>query len=120
MSKMLGGVICLKVNGKLYFATGDFKYGGGEIKRTEKLAHQGVLVFTGETTAAFIEGVIVKKDIGLKDIADIQDATITLDLPDGKTFTLYQAFSTNEKGIEASTEKGEISVKFVGCKHAEV
>jgi hypothetical protein len=26
----------------------------------------------------------------------------------------------NEKGIEASTEKGEISVKFVGCKHAEV
>ncbi len=117
---LLGGRITLKVNGKLYDCEGDFKYGGGDDKRTALMGTNGVVGYYTEATVPFIEGTIYKKNISMDDISSIKDATITMELANGKVFSLYQAWSVNDKGGEASTKEGKISVRFEGMRKMEV
>ena len=117
---ILGGKISLKVDGKLYYCEGEFKYGGGDDKRNAIVGSNGVIGFSTEATVPFIEGVIFKKNISLTDISSIEDSTVTLELADGKVFVLYNAWTVNDKGVEASTKDGKISVRFEGMKKIEI
>ena len=47
----------------------------------------------------------------------IKDATITLELANGKTVTLFDGW--NASSGDASTEEGEIEVKFEGTRATE-
>jgi hypothetical protein len=117
---ILGGHLTLKVNGKLYNCEGEFKYGGGEYKRNAVLGTNGVVGYSTEATTPYIEGNIFKKNISQKDITAIEDATVTLELADGTIFSLYNAWTVNDKGGEASSKDGKIAVRFEGMKKIEV
>lgn len=115
-----GGRLTLKVNGRAYPAAGEFKYGGGDDKRTALIGTNGVEGFTTEATVPFIEGEIFKGDAFFDDISKIENATVTLELADGKVFSLYEAWTVNEKGGEAGSKEGKIQVRFEGMKKMEV
>ena len=90
----VGGIISVKVNGITYNAKGSWTVGFGKNSR-ETIIGDSVHGYSEKPTAPFIEGVFTdnaKLDI---DELDIVDATITVDLPTGKLFTLFNAWSTN-------------------------
>ncbi len=115
----LAGKLTFKIDGKIYWAIGNFTYGLGSQKRSPIVTHNGIAGFSSENTEPFIEGTIVKRDVMLGNLAEIEDATILLELPDGGTFTLYNSFAIFDKGVEADTEKAEIKIRFVGKRSSE-
>lgn len=115
----LAGKLTLKIDGRIYWAIGSFTYGLGTQKRAPIVTHNGIAGYSSENTEPFIEGTIIKRDVLLGDLGAIEDATILLELPDDKTFTLYNAFGVFDKGAEADTEKAEIKVRFVGFRASE-
>ena len=121
MARLKGGRITLKIDGKAYDLGGDFKYGIGADKREEIVGPSGVVGYSNAPTAPYISGEIIKgAEIRAADIAAINDSTVTLDLADGTTFVLYNAWSANDNGLEVETKQGKITVKFIGIKCKEI
>lgn len=111
----VGGIISLKVDGTVYNAAGSFTWSLGKPTREGIAGMDRVHGYTEKPTVPFIEGTITDNDgLDLDLLADWKDATVTLDLPTGKTITLYKAWFTNKDGLSGTTENGEISVRFEG------
>ena len=120
MSKnLVGGRISFKTNGTVRNAKGAFDYNLGVDKADEVMGHDRIHGFKALPQPAFIEGKITDKgDLDVKAIMGMADATVTLDLANGKTIVLREARQTSEGG--ANTEEGELSVKFVGMDAEEI
>ncbi len=117
---LLGGYVTLKYNGRGLHCEGEFKYGGIGRLRTAQRGTNYVVGYTAEPQVPFIEGNIYLKDVTLDDIIKIKDATITLELENGKIFTLYNAWTVNDKGGEVSTKDSKTPIKFEGIRGMEV
>jgi hypothetical protein len=119
MSKR-GGTIAFKIDGVQYRAKGSFKYGLGKPTRESIIGADGPHGFKETHVAPFIEGEITDgSDLNDETLANVSDATITLELANGKVVALRNAFSCNPDGYSAETEEGNIGVRFEGTK-AEV
>jgi hypothetical protein len=121
MSNIKGGRITFKIDGKSYDCLGDFKYGIGADKREAIVGTSGVIGYSTIAQVPFIEGDIVKGHLlsGI-DLAQVDGSTITLDLADGTTFALYDAWCVNDKGMELETKQGKITLRFEGRKGLEI
>lgn len=90
------------------------KYGG--IERDAVIADTGVVGPMEKITAPEIDCTIVHtKDVSMKEIQAIVDATISFDTDTGRSFIMRGAFYAS--GLELS--KGELKVKFMGIECTE-
>lgn len=118
--KKVGGIISLKVNGIIFNAKGAFTWSKGAPTRETVIGVDGIHGFKDQITVPNIEGSITDTDgLNLDDLENFVDETVTLELPSGKLFSLYNAFFTNPDGLSGNTEEGEIQVRFEG-QRAEI
>ncbi|SDI55384.1 phage tail tube protein [Pseudomonas abietaniphila] len=115
----IGGIIALKVNGDIYFAKGNFTYNLGKPKREGVVGADTVHGYKETPQVPFIEGEITdRQELSLEDLVTLDDATITLELSNGKVITLSEAWFAGEG--TGNTEEGNIACRFEGMSAEEV
>jgi hypothetical protein len=114
MANLVGGTIFVRVNGKQLKAKGAFTINLGFSKNEMVLGHDGVHGPKSMPQIAKIEGAIThdSTNFPLSELAAIANATVTVELADGRVATLREAWQTAE--LDLSTEEGEITVSFEG------
>lgn len=113
------GKITLKTDGNVRDAKGSFTYNLGADKRTAIVGADKVHGFYTQPQVPFIEGVITDdEDLDLSDVLNGTDLTVTLDLDNGKTIVLRQAWFAGEGNV--TTEQGEIAVRWEGISATEL
>ena len=115
----IGGIIALKVNGDIYFAKGNFTYNLGKPKREGVVGADTVHGYKETPQVPFVEGEITdRNELSLEDLVTLDDATITLELSNGKVITLSEAWYASEG--TGNTEEGNIACRFEGMSAEEV
>ena len=119
MSQRVGGIIFVKVDGQQFKAKGSWTYNLGQPVREEVVGSDQVHGYSEVPQAPKISGVITDDaDLNMKNLLNITDATVQLELANGKIISLEQAFFAGEGS--GTTEEGEIEVSFVGISAEEV
>ncbi len=112
----IGGIFYLKVNGKLIITTeGEFTYNIGKPKRqAEKSGALKVAGFSAEAQVPYVDGEIYDtEDIEIEALLDTEDATVTIELYNGKTVILSGAYFCGEGEFNT---KGRLKVRFEGME----
>ena len=110
-NKRVGGIIEIKLDGRILDAKGDFTYNLGLPKREAVMGSDGVHGYKETPQVAFIEGIITDRDdLDLKDLLASKEVTVTLTLANGKTIVLRDAWYANEG--TGNTAEGEIPFRF--------
>lgn len=118
-SNRRGGIMYLKVNGEIYDAKGSFTYNLGKPKNEAILGADGVHGYKSTPQVPFIEGEITDRaSLDLAGLCEIDNATITLELANGKVVTLRDAWFAGDG--TGNTEEGNIGVRFEGLSADEV
>ncbi|MGD9638384.1 MAG: phage tail tube protein [Alphaproteobacteria bacterium] len=119
MSNARAGTIYLKVDGTLRDAKGDFTYNLGKSKREAIIGADGVHGYKETPQVPFIEGAITDdSDLDLANFVTQDDVTVTLELANGKTIVLSDAWYASEGDV--TTSEGEIKVRFEGLNAEEI
>jgi len=119
MNRRVGGILFLKIDGELFQAKGEFTYNVNPVKRESVVGQDTVHGFKEEPKALFIEGAITDSDeLDLQGFQAIRDATVTLEVANGKTIVLREAFYAADGDVTSS--EGEIQVRFEGISGEEV
>ena len=115
----ISGTVYLKVNSVLYSAVGAFTYGLGTKKREAKMSTTGVAGFGETHQAAFAEGEIYDSgDLDLRALTEMTDATLTLELANGKVVVLHKAFFAGDG--TGNSEEGKIGIRFEAASGEEI
>ena len=112
----LGGIFYLKIDGKMIVTTeGEFTYNLGKPKRqAEKNGALGVAGFSAEAQVPYIDGEIYDTPtIDVESILDLENATVTIELFNGKTVILTRASYCGDGEINT---KGRLKVRFEGME----
>ena len=114
-----GGVIFFKVDSTLRDAKGNFTYNVGAPKREAMIgANLEVQGYKEMGQVPFIEGEITDQgDLVLADFTNLDDSTITIELANGKVFTLRNAWYAADGNVQ--TEEGNVQVRFEGITAEE-
>jgi len=113
------GKITLKTDGMVKDAKGSFTYNLGHDKRTAIVGSDRVHGYASQPQVPFIEGVVTDgADLDLPALLDGKNLTVTLDLDNGKTIVLRQAWYAGEGNV--TTEQGEIAVRWEGLSATEI
>lgn len=114
-----GGVIFFKVDSVLREAKGNFTYNIGAPKRDALInADLSIAGYKEMGQIPFIEGEITDaSDLVLSDFLNIENATLTLELANGKVFTIRNAWYAGEGNVQ--TEEGNIQIRFEGIEAEE-
>ena len=117
----IAGILQFKVNGEQYLAKGSFSYGYGRNVRTSVVGVDSIHGFTETVIPAFIEGEITDDgNLDIDVLAQINDETITLELANGKVFSLEHAWNLNQDGISVEAEESNIAVRFEGKRAKDI
>lgn len=117
--KRVAGIIAVKVNGEQLLAKGNYTYNLGQPKRDAVVGADGTHGYKETPQVSFIEGEITdRSDISLESLVLTKDATITLELGNGKIIVLRDAWFAGEG--TGNTEEGNVSVRFEGMSAEEV
>lgn len=109
--KRVGGIIFLKIDGNQQSAKGNFTYNLGAPMREAVVGADRVHGYKETPQVAFVEGEITDNaDLDLQTLVQTDDATVTLELANGKVFVLSHAWYANEG--TGNTEEGNIPVRF--------
>lgn len=118
-NRRVGGLLFLKVNGELFQAKGEFTYNINPTKRESVVGQDAVHGFSETPKAMFVEGSITDSDeLDLEGFLAIRDATLTLELANGKVIQLREAFYAGDGDVTSS--EGEIQVRFEGIRGREI
>jgi hypothetical protein len=115
-----GGICYLKLDGEVKDAKGEFTYNLGRPKRTAIVGTNGETQgYKEEGQTPFIEGVITDADdLDVAKLLTLKDSTVTLELNNGKTIVLKEAFYAGDGNVK--TAEGEIEVRFEGKEADEI
>lgn len=109
MSNARAGMLIFRVGGRQYSAKGNFTYNLGHPKREPIMGSDGTHGYKLVPQTARIEGEITdSKDLSLAALLSIDGETATLELANGKTVVLPEAWFAGEG--DAQTEEGNIKV----------
>lgn len=115
----VGGIIFIKVDGGQLRAKGEFEYNIGQGKREAVVGSDGVHGYKEDPQVPFIQGAITDEaSLDLKAVLNTKDATVTVDLANGKTIVLKDAWYAEEGTVK--TGEGEIPVRFEGLDAEEI
>lgn len=118
-NRRVGGLIFIKVDGELFQAKGEFTYNVNPVKRESVIGQDTIHGFKEEPKVLFIEGAITDSDeLDLAGFQAIRDATVTLELANGKVIVLREAFYAADGDV--TTSEGEIQTRFEGISGEEV
>ena len=111
MSNRRAGIISFKIDGTAYDARGNFEYNLGIEKRTSIIGSDGVHGYSAAPQAAFIRGEITDRgDLSVKQICELDGPNITLDLANGKSILIREAFFTGDGTV--GSEQAAVPVEF--------
>jgi hypothetical protein len=115
----IGGIISLKINGDMYFAKGNFTYNLGKPKKEGVVGSDRVHGYKEVPQVPFIEGEITdRNELNLEDVVTLDDATVTLELANGKVIMLREGWYAGEG--TGNTEEGNIALRIEGMSAEEV
>lgn len=113
MSQRRGGLISFQTNGEIQDAKGSFTYNLGRPVREGIVGSDRMHGFKETPQPGFIEGALTDRAaLDLNALVTLKDATITLELANGKVIALRNAYYASEGS--GTTEEGEIAVRFEG------
>lgn len=119
MSNRKGGIINLKINGEIYLAKGNFTHNLGSPKRDTIIGADKVHGYTEKVQAPFIEGEITDTyDTDLRVFTTFDNATVTLEEANGKTFVLRNAWYCAEGNKQS--EEGNVQFRAEGTDGEEI
>jgi hypothetical protein len=119
MSQRRAGTLYFRINGTMYDAKGNFSYNLGKDKREAIVGADKVHGYKSTPQVAFIEGEITDRgDLDLETLVSMDDATVTLELANGKVIALYGAWYASEG--TAQTEEANIQARFEAPKGEEI
>jgi len=119
MATPQNGVVAVRVNGDPIRIKGTVTYALGGKVREPVEGPTGLAGFSVKGMAAFVEVVSVDADdVDLGQLQGLTEQTITVQLENGKTIVVNDASVVGL--IEASTDEGEFTVRFVGPTAKEV
>ncbi len=119
MSERKGGIIFVKIDGEIQDAKGNFTYNLGMPKREAIVGSDTVHGFKETPQVAFIEGEITdRQTLDLEKLLRTEDATITLELANGKVISLRNAWYAGDG--TGNTDEGNIAVRFEGKSGEEI
>jgi hypothetical protein len=114
-----GGIIQLQLNGELQDAKGNFTYNLGRPKREAIVGADGIHGYKETPQVAFVEGEITDRgNLDLDKLVTMKDATVTLELANGKVVVLRDAWYASEG--TGNTEEGNVAVRFEGKSAEEI
>lgn len=114
-----GGKILFKIDGARYEAKGNFTYNLGADKKEAIVGADTVHGYKSTPQAPRIEGAITDRgDLNLTQILELDDATVTLELANGKTIVLSGAWYAGDGNV--TTEEGEIEIVLEALRGEEV
>lgn len=117
--RRIGGIMFIKADAALLRAKGEFTYSIGSPKREMIPGQSEILGYKEEPAVPFCEGSISDhSELDLQALTLIKNATITLELANGKTFVLREAVYAAEGTV--TTGEGEIEVRFEGISAEEI
>lgn len=119
MSQRKGGIIQVQVNGVLYDAKGDFDVNLGSPKRSAIIGSSGVHGFKEEPQPASAKGKFTDRgNLDLKTLTTLEDATLTIQAANGKTYVLRNAWYSGDGTV--NTGEGEINAEFEATDGEEI
>lgn len=114
-----GGIIFLKVDSEIQQAKGSFTYNLGMPKRDAIIGADAVHGYKDMPQVAFIEGEITdRQTLNLEGLVTGENLTVTLELANGKTVVLREAWFAGEG--TGNTEEGNIGVRWEGISGEEI
>ena len=112
------GIFYLKMDGTLMDSVGEFTYRVGMVKREAIVGNNSVHGFSEEVMVPYIEGSITDKGtLDVEALCNSVDVTGILELPNGKTFTLKNAWYAGEGTVK--TAKAEVNFRLEGLEGFE-
>lgn len=115
----VGGTIQVSINGRVYSPKGAFTYRTNKKKKEGMVGANTVEGYVEKPLIPFLEGEITdSKSLKLDDLYNIEDATITLVLANGKTIVFEHAWFAADGDV--STEEGNIQVRFEARSAEEI
>lgn len=118
-NRRVGGILFLRLDGELFQAKGEATYDIGVAKREAVVGQDGVHGFKETPKVPFIEITLTDNDeLDLEALFNFRDGTALLQLANGKTIVLREAFYAGEGTV--TTGEGEISARFEGIRGEEV
>lgn len=113
MGQRIGGIAYLKWNGRQLALKGNFQVSPSATKRTGVAGQDGVHGYTEMPVVPSIQGDIsLTADTSVEELDAIEDATVTAELANGKTYVLREAWTESSHVID--TAEGKIAIKFEG------
>ena len=105
------GRVYLKIDGALHDAKGSFSYNLGRDKRDGIVGADGIHGYKETPQIPYIEGAITDRgDLDLDALARQDNVTVTLELVNGKTIVLANAWYAGEGTV--TTGEAEIAVRW--------
>lgn len=110
----LAGTAYLAANGKNYMVAGDgITYSVSRVERTTLKGPSGVHGYSEEPVAGYIEATLRDaKDLSLADINAMSDASVTIQLANGKLITGANMWTVGAQ--EVATAEATFSVRWEG------
>ena len=119
MRNRRSGTMKLQANGVIYDAVGSFSYNLGNPDREALVGPDRVHGYKELPKAPMIEGEIRDaSDLNLSIIQNLTDATVTIELANGKQIMLSEAWYAAEGTVQ--TEEANIQFKFEGMSCTEI
>lgn len=118
-NRRVGGILDLTVNGINYAIKGDWTFNLGKDMREAVPGTTEIIGFKAAPQVPFIEGAITNQyDLKLEDLLDLTDATVALQIGNGKTYVWREAWFAGEGNV--TTEEGEIAARFEAISAEEL
>jgi hypothetical protein len=118
-SQRRGGLIQVQVDGEILEAKGSWSYNLGRPTRESIVGADAVHGYKETPTIPFIEGEITdRSDLDIASLSTVTDATVTLQLANGKMIVLRDAFAAGE--WTGNTEEGNFPARFEGKGAEEI
>lgn len=118
-SQKKAGIIYIKVDGTQYQAKGNFTYNLGKAKREAIVGADGVHGYKETPQVAFIEGEITDDaGLDLEKLTQIDNATGTLELANGKVIVLRDAWYAGDGN--GQSEEANISFRLEAKSGEEI
>jgi Phage tail tube protein len=114
-----GGVLSLNLDGVRLDIKGSWTYNLGKRRREAVVGADAVHGFKETPQTPYMEGEISDRaDLDVAALFDVVDATVTLQLVNGKTIVLRNGWFAGEGTV--GTEEGNVACRFEGLSCEEV
>ena len=115
----VSGTLFVRIDGVQRDAQGSWTYNLGQPKREAVIGPDRVQGYMEKPQVAFIEGEVTdQRDLDLVELQNLVDSTLTLELANGKTIVLRNAWYAADGNVGA--EQANIQIRFEGLSGEEL